>query len=406
MIIFFSISITLSLYGQKNSCVECHQGLEEALQAPVKALQPDIHSQFGLGCQDCHGGNPSKDDIELAKDKTFKGAPKRKQIPEFCGSCHADSQFIKKFNPNLRVDQMSLYWTSRHGQILKKGDDNAAVCTDCHGHHGIQPSNRPKSAIFPWNIPQTCGRCHADPGTMKAYKIPTNQVEEYKQSVHAKALFEKKDLSAPVCNDCHGNHGAVPPEVVSIAFVCRQCHLSNAELFAKSPHKKGFDELGLTECEACHGHHRIPTPTDALLGTGKESVCIQCHDPGSKGFEAAGQMSKELNNLIAEVQEAQGLLEKSERQGVEVSDPKFKLQEAVTSLVQARNLSHGLVLEAFKEKIGGGEKAASDVRQAGQSALKEAKFRRTGLAVVTIFLILLATAIFLKVRDIAKRSKA
>ncbi len=99
--------------------------------------------------------------------------------------------------------------------------------------------------VFPWNIPQTCGRCHADPEYMKPYKIPTNQLAEYKQSVHARALFEKKDLSAPVCNDCHGNHGANPPEVAAVAFVCRQCHPANGELFSKSPHKKAFDALGV-----------------------------------------------------------------------------------------------------------------------------------------------------------------
>ena len=44
-----------SLFGQKNSCIECHQQLEGELQAPVEAFKLDIHQQFGISCKDCHG---------------------------------------------------------------------------------------------------------------------------------------------------------------------------------------------------------------------------------------------------------------------------------------------------------------------------------------------------------------
>jgi len=63
---------SLSLYAQKNYCIECHQELEDELLAPVVTFKIDIHQQFGLSCADCHGGNPSEEDIDLAKDKTFK----------------------------------------------------------------------------------------------------------------------------------------------------------------------------------------------------------------------------------------------------------------------------------------------------------------------------------------------
>ena len=122
---------------------------------------------------------------------------------------------------------------------------------------------------------------------MKPYGIPTDQIAKYKESVHAAALFDKKDMSAPTCNSCHGNHGAVPPEVKSIASVCRQCHPSTGELFAKSPHKKAFDDMGQSECEACHGNHKIVPPTDGHARAPRtRSVCLQCHDKGSKGYAA------------------------------------------------------------------------------------------------------------------------
>jgi predicted CXXCH cytochrome family protein len=389
--------------AQTNSCIECHKELENSLKAPVEIFQQDIHKEFGLSCEDCHGGNPKEEDIDLAKDKTFIGVPKRAQIPEFCASCHSNPKYIRHYNPGLRVDQLELYWTSEHGKLLRKGDIKVAVCTDCHGVHGIQSAIQPKSKTFPWNIPETCGRCHANKDYMKGYKIPINQLEDYKKSVHAKALFEKKDLSAPVCNDCHGNHGAIPPEVTSIAYVCRQCHLSAGELFSKSPHKKVFDEQGIFECEACHGNHKILIPSDDMLGTGEKAVCIQCHEVKSKPFQIAFRIKQKLDIFLKRIKKAEDLLDRADREGVEISEQKFKLKEVNTTLIQVRNLIHGLNVSEIEEKIKEGNKLLSEIISAGKSALKEAKFRRKGLIFALFFIFLLAIALFLKIRQINKR---
>jgi len=395
---------SLSLYAQKNYCIECHQELEDELLAPVVTFKIDIHQQFGLSCADCHGGNPSEEDIDLAKDKSFKGTPQRSRIPEFCASCHSDPSYMRRFNPSLRVDQLDLYWTSEHGHLLKKGDTKVALCTDCHAAHGIQAATHPKSRTFPWNIPQTCSRCHSDKDYMRDYKIPINQRDDYKESVHAYALFEKKDLSAPVCNDCHGNHGAIPPEVTSIAYVCRQCHPSAGELFSQSPHKKAFDKMELSECEACHGNHKILPPSDEMLGTGEKAVCIQCHESDSKPYQIASQIKDKLDAFIEKINHANYLLEQANRQGVEVSEPKFRLTEANSKLIFVRNLTHSFSIAEIEEKIGDGEKVVAEVTRAGEDALREAKFRKTGLIIATCFIFLLALALFLKIKQITKRA--
>jgi len=403
LVILVISHLNLSLNAQGNSCIECHKELDDELLAPVETFKMDIHQQFGLSCADCHGGNPAEEDIDLAKDTTFKGTPQRSRIPEFCASCHSDSRYMRRFNPSLRVDQLDLYWTSEHGQLLKKGDTKVALCTDCHATHGIQVAAHPKSWTFPWNIPRTCGRCHSDKNYMKDYRIPTNQWDEYKESVHAHALFEKKDLSAPVCNDCHGNHGAAPPEVTSIAYVCRQCHPSAGDLFSQSPHKKAFDEMELSECEACHGNHKILTPSDEMLGTGEKAVCIQCHEPDSKPYQVASQIKDKLDAFIEKIHHADDLLEQADRQGVEVSEPKFRLTEANTALIFARNLTHSFSPAEIEEKIGDGEKVVAEVITAGETALREAKFRKTGLIIATCFLFLLAMGIYLKIKQIEKK---
>jgi len=396
------VLLPAAVFAQKNSCLECHRGLDAELKAPAVGFAGDVHQEFGLSCKDCHGGNPAQDDVDKAKDKTFKGAPKRAAIPELCASCHADAAYMRRFNPSLRVDQLSQYATSRHGQLLKKGDAKVAVCTDCHGVHGIQTAKYPKSQTFPWNIPQTCARCHSDAAYMKPYGIPTDQMAKYKESVHAAALFDKKDMSAPTCNSCHGNHGAVPPDVKSIGSVCRQCHPSTGDLFAKGPHKKAFDDMGLSECEACHGNHKIVPPTTAMLGTADGSVCLQCHDKGSKGYAAAGELRTLFDGFESRVAANAAVLDVAEKKGVEVSDPVYKLKDVNTVLVSAKNLVHGLSLPDIKKKLAEGDSTLTDVEKAGQNALDEAKFRRKGLIIATFFLALFGVALFFKIRSMHK----
>jgi len=392
----------LAAFGQKNGCIDCHDQLDDELKAPVAAFAADVHREYGLSCEDCHGGNPATDDIGLAKDKSYKGAPARGLIPVFCGGCHADAAAMRAFNPALRTDQLSQYETSRHGLLLKSGDAKVAVCTDCHAVHGILSAKMPKSTIFPWNIPQTCGRCHSDRELMAGYRIPVDQVEEYMGSVHAKALFEKKDLSAPACNDCHGNHGAYPPSVTSVAAVCRQCHPSAGELFSQSPHKKAFDELGMGECETCHGNHRIEPPSTSMIGTDAGAVCVQCHDPGSRGFETAAEIRRTLDGFSAAYDEVEGLLGLARRKGVEVSDAEFSLLDVHTVLVSAENLTHGLDAAAISKAVAEGEQALGGVRTAARGAVDEASFRRRGLAVTTAILALFGAALALKVRRMGR----
>jgi predicted CXXCH cytochrome family protein len=392
----------LSLLSLADECIDCHKELE--LKAPVEGFQTDVHREYGLNCASCHGGNPDTEDIEAAKDKTFKGAPSREKIPEFCGVCHSDSLFMRRYNPRIRVDQLVLYWTSQHGKLLKNGDRKVAVCTDCHGVHGILQASQPKATTFPWNIPDTCGQCHADSKYMEGYRIPVSQVSDYKESVHAHALYVKKDLSAPVCNDCHGNHGASPPEVSSIAYVCRQCHPSASELFSQSPHKVPFDELEIPECEACHGNHKILPPSDEMLGTGEGGVCIECHDRGSAAYETASTVEQKLASFKAKMKDAENKLDRADKQGVEVSEARYRLQGAHTDLIQARNLIHGLALDPIKEKIEDGELVVGEVAEAGDAALREAVFRRRGLVIATIFIFLLALALLLKIKQIEKKN--
>ena len=230
-----------------NTCVTCHSALPEPLNLPVEGMQHDIHGEKGLSCVDCHGGDATVMDptVSMDREKGFRGKPKHEDIPAFCGRCHADGAYMRRFNPRLATDQLQQYWTSVHGQRLKQGDQKVATCVSCHGVHGILPADRAQSRVFAANVPATCGHCHSDAAYMAEYKIPTDQEAKYKRSVHAELLLVKRDLSAPACNDCHGNHGAFPPGVEldrrSVRAMPRQQRGASSSAARTSPHSTRAD---------------------------------------------------------------------------------------------------------------------------------------------------------------------
>jgi predicted CXXCH cytochrome family protein len=393
---------------KKSSCIECHSRLEDPrLSAPAKLFDNDIHHARGLSCNDCHGGDPNADTKEGAKDprKGYLGKPKTLDIPAYCGKCHSDANLMKRFNPSLRVDQEREYYTSMHGKLLKSGETRVATCISCHSVHGIRAINDPLSSVYPSNVAETCSKCHASPDYMRGFKIPSDQFDKYKRSVHAQALYEKQDLSAPTCNDCHGNHGTTPPGITSVANVCGQCHGRQAELFQTSPHKAAFDQKQLGECITCHNNHAIAKPNDQMIGTSNGALCLNCHTSGDKGFVAAGQMRSQIEDLIASIGKSTNILDQAERAGMEVSRPKFEIKEATDALTHARVLIHSSATAEVDMVVAPGLAASVKGYQAGVAALAERSFRRKGLVVSLVFILFLAGLVYLKVRQIESRQK-
>lgn len=390
---------------KKSSCIECHTKLDDPrLSAPAKLFDNDIHRARGLSCNDCHGGDPNSDTKEGAKDprKGYLGKPKTLDIPAYCGKCHSDASLMKKFNPSLRVDQEREYYTSVHGKLLKGGEARVATCISCHSVHGIRAISDPLSSVYPSNVAETCSKCHASADYMRGLGIPSDQYAKYKTSVHAQALYEKQDLSAPTCNDCHGNHGATPPGIASVANVCGQCHARQAELFQTSPHKAAFDQKDLGECVTCHSNHAINKPGDQLLGSTPGTLCVNCHTNGDKGSVAAAQMRSRIDELIASLDKANAILNRAERAGMEVSKPRFELKGATDALTHARVLIHASSAGEVDKIIGPGLEVSSKGYQAGLDALAERRYRREGLAVSLVFILFLALLVYLKVRQIER----
>jgi hypothetical protein len=382
-----------------NTCLDCHGALGPPLQITEQQFSSDIHSQKGLTCSSCHGGNPSKADMDaMSKAAGFRGKILRSQIPELCGRCHSDGAFMRKYNPSLRTDQLSQYKTSVHGKHFAKGDTRVAVCIDCHGVHGLRPASDMRSKVHPLNIAETCSRCHADASYMKSYSIKTDQFAQYRTSVHHEALAVRGDLSAPTCTTCHGNHGAAPPGVDSVQNVCSKCHAFQDQMYEKSTHKAAFQSAGLPGCVVCHGNHGITHPTDAKLGTGPQAVCMQCHTPGSVCDQERAEMLGGLTRLDEAFNNAHKVLGVAESSGMEVSQARLDEDQARDALTKARVTIHSFQKQLVDQDIQEGLKITAKNLQAGQNALAERDYRRSGLGLALIFIFLSVVGLFMYIR--------
>lgn len=384
-----------------DQCIDCHRVLDEAeLSAPAKAFETDVHNRRGLGCVGCHGGDPTADDPEIAMDPEhgFRGAPDRKEIPVFCGSCHQDASFIKTFNPNLPTDQLSQYRTSVHGKRIAAGDTKAAVCTSCHSVHGIRPAEDPRSPVYPLNVVETCASCHGDAELMRAYGIDADQPEKYRQSVHYRALTVKNDLSAPTCNDCHGSHGATPPEVTSVSNVCGNCHPENQDLFNQSPHSEAFEAMGMGACEACHGKHEILPPSDRLLGTGENTACGNCHEADDAGGKEAELMRSLLDGARTGIENSQEEVQAASRAGMLMEEAEVSLQDAHQNLIRARVKVHMVSASQVEKLTAASVAEAEKALEGAEAAFSELHFRKSGLLVALILILLAIGALVLRIR--------
>jgi len=410
LLITYSLPTRINAQQQADTCALCHFALGiEHLTKPAEDYKADIHAANGFGCVVCHGGDASKMGLDaMDRAKGYIGKPTRAQVIEVCGRCHSDARFMRQYNPNLRIDQVAEYFTSVHGRRLREQkDEKVATCASCHPAHSIRPPSDSRSSVHPARVAQTCGTCHASAEYMKPYKIPTDQVEKYIKSVHWKMIASKGDLSAPTCNDCHGNHGAAPPGVSSVVHVCGQCHGVNTELFNKSRHSKIFAQMGLPGCSSCHGNHEITETSDAMLSSGEKSACATCHPPGSSGGTLAAAMLGSIDRLKTGYEKALVVLKNAEHAGMEVSQPLFELNEAKTALIKARATIHGFDQAILDKEIEPGLKISENAYARGLEAMDELQYRRKGLAVSVLIIVALIIGLIIKIRQMESRpSKA
>jgi len=264
-----------SVHGKADlGCVACH--------ADITGYP---HGNTGqIGCSQCHGNGS---DYTLPVSVTLPYASGREMtlaLNETCRRCH-EEQFTNTQD-------------SAHTHVLASGNEDAPVCTDCHGSHDIHRPDQPKSqeALI-------CAKCHE-----AVYS-------SYKTSVHGQALINDENPDVPTCVSCHGVHNIQGPRDKSFRddsiTTCGGCH-ANKELMAKygisaDVFQTYLDDfhgrtVNLTREEAnalpsnkavcydCHGIHNIlppDNPESSVNPANLMKTCQQCHADANSRFPSA-----------------------------------------------------------------------------------------------------------------------
>ncbi|MFQ6057292.1 MAG: cytochrome c3 family protein [Anaerolineae bacterium] len=373
----------------ENACFYCHASLSGRNQVVAEEWAGSIHAVRGVGCADCHGGDPTAQEMAAAMSPQagFIGVPRRADIPELCGSCHADAEKMRIYN--LPTDQLRQYrQESVHGQRLAQGDENVATCYDCHGGHNIREANDPGSTVYPVNLPGTCARCHANADLMAPYGIPTNQYALFKESAHGIALVQEHNLRAPTCATCHGNHGASLPGYTEVVDICgADCHPAVREAYLTGGHGLGF---GVTKpevprCVSCHGRYNVPpASTEMYLGNAPRH-CGSCHGAGTLIREQVDAIYQDLTDAAQGLARAEAAIGQAQSTGLATAAEEVKLQQARTRLMEARIVQHTVQPELIKSKTDLVRALCADIESAlDQAASARRSWQRAWLQGMTM----------------------
>jgi hypothetical protein len=173
-----SLRVSPHVYGSsvhsQLDCTSCHPRFRAGEHTPVQT--ENWYREATLtSCTNCHA------DVALMYDKSFHGdlvmSEEATNAPT-CGDCHGSHAIAKTNTREFRVSSVGMcsrchggrsatYLDVYHGKAFLLGNDEAAVCTDCHGSHEILPASNPKSTVSAQNIVATCASCH--PGANKQF---------------------------------------------------------------------------------------------------------------------------------------------------------------------------------------------------------------------------------------------
>lgn len=396
--------------SETTSCVTCHGDAGGDLGRPVDEWKRSIHARVGVGCADCHGGNPRASEATDAMSPAagFVARPSARAVPELCARCHADPARMRPYN--LRTDQLSEYKTSVHGKLLfGKGDARVAVCTSCHGVHEIRPPDDPLSSVNHLKVPETCGTCHADPAHMKPYGIPTDQLAKYREAYHGQILYGKvagkNPMLVPNCATCHGTHGATPPGVREVRSVCGTCHTAVAEAFDRGPHGTSARTVGEPLCITCHDNHRNVLPTLAIFTGDEPGHCGSCHGSGP-GAEAARRIREAAAGSREALRGADASLREVEAWGKNLDAQFLLLEEARREWLKIAPASHALDPAAVDKLHDGVIARTSRVATAVDEIRDEVRMRKRSWGVTAGFLGVFAGLLLWKLRRLFAADEA
>jgi predicted CXXCH cytochrome family protein len=244
-------------------------------------------AQAEADCLGCHGDKSLQDAAghSVSVDAGTFGASLHGSMK--CSDCHSTIKDYPHPDQVTPVKCESCHTGEAEGLVGSVHANRAEhPCTSCHGDaHAIFPKSDPRSAVYPLNIPRTCGNCHGNDALAKKHGLP-NVYPLYIDSIHGFALSKEGLLVAANCQSCHGSHHILshtdpqsPTYKTNIPKTCGTCHAGITANYAGGVHGSAVaaGNLNAPVCSDCHTAHAILQPTEATFRMQSTPICGSCH---------------------------------------------------------------------------------------------------------------------------------
>src|SRR6266568_3359929 len=238
-------------------------------------------------CLACHGDRSMRNSAghSVAVDGQEVGASIHGSLQ--CNNCHADIKEYPHPDHIAKVECKTCHAgqaSGLAGSVHASSKDHP--CTSCHGDaHTIFPKTDSRSAVYPLNIPKTCGACHSNDGMAQKHGLPSIY-PRYMDSIHGFALSKEGLLVAANCQSCHGSHNILshkdpksPTYKANIPKTCGTCHAKIDADFEAGAHGHAIaiGNLRAPVCTDCHTAHAILQPTESAFRMQSTPICGSCH---------------------------------------------------------------------------------------------------------------------------------
>jgi predicted CXXCH cytochrome family protein len=143
----------ISATNLPNTCEDCHEKETKEYKESIHWIAVKKGVRESPTCNDCHSEHG------MQAINTDEKRDKMKKIQEqTCLQCHQNLILSARYG--IEGGAATSYQDSYHGLAVMRGDEDAAMCIDCHGVHKILPDYHKESSIHPDNVVQTCQTCH------------------------------------------------------------------------------------------------------------------------------------------------------------------------------------------------------------------------------------------------------
>jgi Cytochrome c3 len=249
-----------------------------------------------------------------------------------CGACHASITAYPHPDHPQAVKCVSCHAEEAAALVGSVHEHSAdQPCTTCHGTaHAILPKDNPKSAVYPLNIPATCGKCHGDAAMAKQHHL-ANVYPQYMDSIHGYAVSQEGLLVAANCESCHGSHHVLshinpksPTYKTAIPDTCGKCHAGIRTQYAAGVHGTALagGNLNAPSCTDCHTAHTIGQPNMAQ----STPMCGSCHQAQLSTYRDT--FHSQVSNLGSYVEVARCSDCHGEHEILPASDPRSPVNSA------------------------------------------------------------------------------